>query len=292
MKIILFGARGSLGEQFLKLYPRAVRPEGDIADPATVEEMLDRERPDLVINAAGKTGRPNVDWCEEHKDVTLRSNVTGPLVLLEACGKRGIPWVHLSSGCIYEGDNGGRGFSEDDPPNFTGSFYSRTKLWSDQILREFAEDSRRHLLVLRLRMPFDGSLHPRNLITKLRGYARVLDVSNSLTYLPDFLTATKTLIERGATGVWNIVNAGTISPFDIVVRYRELVDPGHRFERLTLEDLPAVVRAGRSNCVLSTRKLEAAGIRLRPVKKAVDEALRAIATELKAEPVADGVFPR
>lgn len=286
MRIILFGARGSLGEQLLKLYPQAETPKSDIADPAVVEEIFDRERPDLVINAAGKTGRPNVDWCEEHKDETLRSNVTGPLVLLETCGKRGIPWVHLSSGCIYEGDNGGRGFSEEDPPNFTGSFYSRTKLWSDQILKDFAEDPERHLLVLRLRMPFDGSLHPRNLIMKLRGYARVLDVPNSLTYLPDFLTAAKTLIERGATGVWNIANAGTISPFDIMVRYRELVYPGHSFERLAPKDLPAVVRAGRSNCVLRTQKLETAGIRLRSVQEAVDEALRAIARELKAAPVA------
>jgi dTDP-4-dehydrorhamnose reductase len=42
--------------------------------------VLDEVKPDVVINAAGKTGKPNVDWCEDHKEETLRSNDTGPLV--------------------------------------------------------------------------------------------------------------------------------------------------------------------------------------------------------------------
>src|SRR3989338_641709 len=215
MKILVFGAKGYLGHLFLKQYPDAVPSSVDIADSTAVSAELDRVKPDVVINAAGRTGRPNIDWCETHKEETLRSNLTGPLVLLEECGKRNIYWVHLSSGCIYEGDNGGRGFSEEDPPNFTGSFYSRVKGWCDQILREFP------LLILRLRMPFDGSANERNLIVKLRKYPRVLDVQNSLTYLPDFLEAAKTLIGSRRTGIYNIVNSGTVSPYEIMELYKK-----------------------------------------------------------------------
>ena len=267
MNVVIFGSKGYLGEQFLTVYPHALTPSIDIADAQKVAEFLDLHHPDFVINCAGKTGRPNVDWCEDHKSETVHSNVTGPLVLLDACTKRGIYFVHLSSGCIYEGDNGGRGFTEEDAPNFYGSFYSRSKIWSDQILQEFP------VLILRIRMPFDGSVSERSLITKLRKYSRVLDEENSLTYLPDFLMAAKTLIERKKTGVFNVVNPQPISPYRIMELYREIVDPSHTFEKLTVDHLGEVVRAGRSNCFLSGEKLQSEGITMRSTEEVVTEAM-------------------
>jgi len=136
MKFLVFGAQGYFGQQFLERFPGSVGSTVDIANMADVARELDTHQPDVVINAAGKTGRPNIDWCEDHKLETIHSNVTGPLVLLKECGNRGIYWVHLGSGCIYSGDNGGRGFTEEDPPNFAGSFYSRTKAWIDRMLSE------------------------------------------------------------------------------------------------------------------------------------------------------------
>ena len=126
-------------------------------------------------------------------------------------------------------------------------------------------------------MPFDSSESPRNLIMKLRKYAKILDVENSLTHMPEFLSAAKILIERRHTGIWNIVNPGVISPFAIMQMYRKIVDPAHQCERITLKDLPSVVKAGRSNCILSTTKLEREGITLMPVEQAVEQALKQIA---------------
>jgi 3,5-epimerase/4-reductase len=272
MKIVIFGGRGYLGEHFLRLYPQAVAPSADIGDRAAIVEILEREKPDVVINAAGKTGRPNVDWCEDHKEETLHANVTGPIVLLEECSKRGIYWVHLSSGCIYTGDNGGEGFSEEDEPNFTGSFYSRTKTWAETILREFP------VLILRLRMPFDDSTNDRSLIMKVRKFSKVNDVQNSVTYLPDFLKAAEKLIGQKKTGIYNVVNPGPVSPYQIVELYKEVLDPTHTAERVPLEGLAALSKAGRSNCVLSTKKLEEEGIIMRPVEEAIRTAMQAIKT--------------
>ncbi|MFH1670806.1 MAG: sugar nucleotide-binding protein [Patescibacteria group bacterium] len=270
MKVLIFGSRGYLGTYFKKAYPEAATPSIDIAHTSGVAQVLDECKPDVVINAAGKTGRPNVDWCEDHKLETISSNVTGPLVLLNECAKRNIYWVHLGSGCIYSGDNGGKGFSEEDLPNFSGSFYARSKAWIDQVLKEFP------VLVLRLRMPFDGTSEPRNLITKIKNYERVLDVQNSITYIPDFLEVAKALIEKKATGLYNTVNPGTISPYEIMEMYKEIVDQTHEFDRLTLEELPDVTKAGRSNCALDSGKLQGEGITMKPVKEAVEEALGAI----------------
>jgi len=236
-----------------------------------VRAFLDAYRPEAVINCAGKTGRPNVDWCEDHRAETLRANVTGVLVLLEECLARGARLVHLGSGCIYTGDNGGRGWAEHDPANFDGSFYSRTKAWSDQVLRAFPA------LNLRLRMPFDGTHGERSLISKLRRYPRVLTERNSLTCIPDLISAATRLIDGGATGTFNVVNPGAMSPYDVMVRYRAVVDPTHQFEPLSVGQLGEVASAGRSNCILNTDKLRAAGIALPHVEEAVDRCLHQLA---------------
>ena len=272
-RVLILGSHGFMGRHFRALYPEAVVPRLDIADRAAVRAALMEHRPLVVINCAGKTGRPNVDWCESHPLETLRANVTGALVVLEEVQRRGAYLVHLSSGCLYEGDNGGKGYSENDPPNFAGSFYARTKAWADQAMREFP------VLVLRLRMPFDGSRNERNLIMKLVRYPRVLTEPNSLTCIPDFLRVAERLVAARATGVWNVVNEGTTSPFQVMARYRERVDPGHTFAALPLSRLGEVAKAGRSNCVLDTSKLKAAGLAMPPVEEAIDRALEQLRGE-------------
>jgi 3,5-epimerase/4-reductase len=276
VKVLVFGSRGYLGQLFLEALPGSVGSAADIADPSAVAAALEKERPDIALNCAGKTGRPNVDWCEDHKEETLRANVTGPLVLLDECRKRGVKLVHLSSGCIYEGDNGGRGFTESDPPNYFGSFYSKTKAWSDLMLQDFP------VLLLRMRMPFDGTLGDRNLLTKLRKYTRVLDEENSITYLPDFVRASKQLIESGATGVYNLVNDGPTSPYKLMMLYKEIVDPSHAFEKLSLADLSQVAKAGRSNCILSGEKAKSAGVTMLSTEEAARQAMESIKQELQA----------
>jgi dTDP-4-dehydrorhamnose reductase len=145
------------------------------------------------------------------------------------------------------------------------------------------------VLSLRLRMPFDGSLSERNLIMKLRRYPRVLTTANSLTNLDDFMAVAQQLIARRATGTYNIVNEGAISPCEVMRRYRELVDPGHVFEPLELDQLSEVVRAGRSNCLLSTAKLRDEGLQMPPVREAVDRALRELASRFGGSQSALGI---
>lgn len=136
------------------------------------------------------------------------------------------------------------------------------------------------MLILRLRMPFDNRGHPRNLLCRLATYQKVLDIQNAITYLPDVVAAACQLINRRATGIYHIVNPGTTSPYDIMVRYQTIVNPKHNFERLDADGLAELVTTGRSNCVLSSHKLESAGLKLQRVGTAVDTALRSLRTEL------------
>jgi 3,5-epimerase/4-reductase len=98
---------------------------------------LERVKPTHVLNAAGSTGRPNVDWCEDHKEETVRNNVIGTLNLTDCCFQKGIHITVFATGCIYtyndEHPIGGPGFLETDKANFAGSFYSETKAHVEEV---------------------------------------------------------------------------------------------------------------------------------------------------------------
>jgi 3,5-epimerase/4-reductase len=63
-----------------------------------VEAEIDALKPTFVLNCAGLTGRPNVDWCEDHKDEVIRVNVIGTLALLDICETRGIHCTNFATG--------------------------------------------------------------------------------------------------------------------------------------------------------------------------------------------------
>ena len=274
MKVGLIGSRGFIGHALQAKGDGQLMPLNvDIRDRAQIAAAIERFKPEVIINAAGKTGRPNVDWCESHRLETVEANVTGPLLLAEECLKRSILLVQIGTGCIYTGDNGGRGFLEDDSPNFDASYYSRSKLHLEALLRDFP------VLILRPRMPFDGTPHERNLIVKLSSYTAIVDSRNSMTCIDDLARATWVLIEKMKTGVFNVVNPGAISPVEIMELYQAIVDPAHTFEILSPSQLNARTLARRSNCVLSVEKLESVGIALPPVRQAVISCLEVMASE-------------
>jgi 3,5-epimerase/4-reductase len=276
MKILIFG-KGYIAHKFLEFYGPETAEISDvrIEDYSAVKAEVERAKPDVVLNCAGKTGRPNVDWCEDHKMETLSSNLVAPLILARVCEELSVYMAHVGSGCVYTGDKNGIGFCEDDEANFDGSFYSKTKAWSEAALREFP------VLQLRLRMPFDGVPGERNFITKIVKYDKVISVPNSISVLPDFLEASAALIEKRAIGVYNMTNPGWIDHEEILDMYKEIVDPSFEYELMDLSDLERITKAGRSNCGLSSKKLEDEGIKMRPVKEAIRAELENYRENLK-----------
>nr|CAD1835024.1 unnamed protein product [Ananas comosus var. bracteatus] len=112
-----------------------------------VEDDLNHSYPEvfsstlLLPDPSGVTGRPNVDWCESHKPETIRTNVVGTLTLADVCREQGLLMMNYATGCIFEYDDAhpqgpGIGFKEEDKPNFTGSFYSKTKAMVNTLLHE------------------------------------------------------------------------------------------------------------------------------------------------------------
>lgn len=278
-KILIFGGLGGeigwLAGKFYRSFPKSEVSYTDITELMLVKAEIRRREPDVVINAAGITGRPNIDWCEEHKLETVAGNITGPLNILQACQEKGVYWVHLSSGCIFQGDGpDGKGFTEQDDDKATPpSFYSWTKYWADQVLKNFP------VLIVRLRLPIDNESNPRNLIDKLKNYNKVIDSQNSITVIPDFLYAVERLIRKRAVGIYNVVNPGTISPAEIMEIYKRVINLKHRFEVISEQELKT--KAVRSNCVLNTDKLRKERIYLKRTGQRVVELMEEYKKNLK-----------
>jgi len=271
MKGVVFGT-GFLGKRLAEHlgYDATPRSKVDLLDARALEDFLESQSPDVVINAAGRTGRPNIDWCETNRLETFKSNVIAAMNLAAACSERGIYFVHLGSGCIYQGDNGGKGFSETDEPNFFGpQYYANTKIVAEKGLAQLPGE----ILQLRIRMPIDDRPHERNLIDKLAKYPQVIDVQNSMTTVPHMLDAIKELIAKEGTGIFNLVNPGTISAYEIMELYREIVDPSHEFQLMSLDALNRVTLGKRSNCYLNTDALKGERIELPEIHAAVRECL-------------------
>ena len=145
--IYLLGGSGYVGQAYQDLltvkgipFKNLRRADLDYTDVATLTAALRADRPAFLINAAGYTGKPYVDACELDKTNCLFGNAILPGRVAEACAAAGVPWGHVSSGCIFTGKRAdGTGFTEADAPNFTFrqnncSFYSGTKALGEEIL--------------------------------------------------------------------------------------------------------------------------------------------------------------
>lgn len=281
--IFILGGSGYVGCAFRKRleetgteFRSVSRGDLDYYDPSELASALKAGKATFLINAAGYTGKPNVDACETHKTECLFGNAVLPGRIMDACGMAGVPWGHVSSGCIYTGTRpDGSGFTEEDEPNFTFrqdncSFYSGCKALGEEVLARS-----RDVFVWRLRIPFEERDSPRNYLSKLMTYENLLDATNSITHLREFVDACLACWTRRVPfGIYNITNPGHISTREVVEMIKDsgVRNKEYRYFMDESEFMRTAI-APRSNCVLSSAKLESVGIRMSPVRDAVRRAL-------------------
>ena len=282
--IYLLGGSGYVGQAYQALltqrgipFRNVRRAELDYTHPAILSEALRRDRPEFLINAAGYTGKPNVDACELHKAECLFGNAVLPGLVAQACAEAGIPWGHVSSGCIYNGARAdGGGFTEEDAPNFCFrappcSFYSGTKALGEEVLA-----GQPQVYIWRLRIPFDHNESPRNYLTKLMRYPRLLEATNSISELHEFVAATFACWEKRVPfGTYNVTNPGQVTTHEVVehIRRSGVCVKDYVFFKDETDFMQKAAKTPRSNCVLNESKLARVGIRMTEVHEAVDRAL-------------------
>jgi dTDP-4-dehydrorhamnose reductase len=309
--ILLLGATGYIGQAFAselqkrnQTFLALSRKELDYSRFDLLLKHLQQTKPEFLVNAAGYTGKPNVDACEAAQADTLQGNTLLPQTIAQACAAAGVPWGHVSSGCIYSGAKitvGGKmrvekdltrpdlktlvaknpgaihGFAETDEPNFSFrrppcSFYSGTKALAEESIKGIGQS-----YIWRLRIPFDEFDNARNYLTKVQRYPKVYDNINSISHRADFVRACLDLWKiRAPFGIYNVTNPGFFSTREVVTAIERILKPSRRFEFWESDEefYRVAAKTPRSNCVMDTAKLLATGVKIRPAQEALEDSLQ------------------
>lgn len=247
--------------------------ELDYTDPVVFKDFLETNDKDIkwVINCSGYTGVPNVDACEDNKELCYTYNVLYPMQVVKLCNQFKVPVIHVGSGCIYSGYD--KAYTEEDTPNFgiysnESSYYSKCKHVFETFAKEF------NCYVLRIRIPFTDVLTRKNYFSKLLNYDTLINELNSVTSLNDFDEFIVRFISaKPEYGIYNVVNPEPVKAEEVVqiLKDNKIVNSNWRF--IDLKDLNT--KANRSNCVLSTKKIDSLGLSLPETRTSL---LRDIAT--------------
>jgi 3,5-epimerase/4-reductase len=145
--------------------------------------------------------------------------------------------------------------------------FSRSKIYAEKAL--LALEKKANILIIRIRVPLDDRPYPKNILNKLVAYRKLIDIPNSVTYIPDFLKALEHLIKIDARGIFNVVNKGALRYPELMGVYKKYV-PDFNYEIIDLSKLKIV----RTNLVLSPERLEKSGFKVRPIAEVLDECVK------------------
>lgn len=265
-EILIFG-KGFIGARIQEAFNCSIS-QRKIHSFEEAEEEVKKYSPKIIINCIGHTGKNNIDGCELDKEKTLFANTFIPIILAETALRNNIRFIHISSGCIYHYDySKDAPINEDRIPDFFGLFYSRTKIYTERALEVLSK--KYPILITRIRVPLDNRPNQRNILTKLINYKKVIDIPNSVTYIPDFINALLHLIKINADGIYNIAAEGSLRYPELMEIYKKYV-PDFKYEIIDYESLNIV----RTNLILSTEKLKKTGFKVRDISEVLEECVK------------------
>lgn len=267
--ILLLGSSGYIGSAFYKeiaernlLCSLWTTKDWERVTFDALCSVVNAHKPTLVISCAAFVPIQGVSLCDQHPEETIQANVVLPNMLAKVCDGMGVTFAQISTGCLW---SDGQDHSEDDIPQrgFSGhcGTYIGTKIMGERMVRHNCSSH----YIWRVRLPFDEIDHPRNYLSKLARFDEVYDHDNTLCHRGDFVKACLDLWQmRADWGTYHVANPGSVKATDIVSC---LYAKGIR------TTIPKIVEGPQGGSRLSVKKMEKAGVRLRPIEEAVAEAI-------------------
>ncbi len=235
-KILVTGSNGLLGQKLVHLIAtsdydliatargenRMIFQEGytyaqmDITEESNVNEVLEKYRPDYIINTAAMT---NVDQCEEDKQGCDLLNVTAVQYLVNACNKYNIHLIHLSTDFIFDGEAGP--YTEEAQANPV-SYYGESKLKAEEIVQTCTAPwaIARTVLVYGICEGMSRSniiLWVKNSIENKKPINVVNDQWRSPTLAEDLAQGCFLIAKNNATGIYNISGEDFLNPYQMAI---------------------------------------------------------------------------
>ena len=216
MKVMVTGSGGQLARELLDRAPKGFEVKAysstalDIRDGVAVGDMVSRERPSIIINAAAFTA---VDRAESEAAHAWSVNRDGAAHLAEAAQTLGARMIQVSTDFVFDGE-GGRAYCPDDEARPL-NVYGASKLAGESAVAAAAPGA------LIVRTAWLYSPHRSNFLkTMLRlmadqGEVRVVaDQIGAPTSAANLADALWGLIRVGAQGIYHVTDGGVASWYD------------------------------------------------------------------------------
>ncbi len=271
--ILVIGSGGMLGGELLaRLGARGIgvgHAECDLTDPAQVERTLAELAPRCVINCAAYTA---VDQAESEPEAARALNAEAVGQLARAAARRDIHLITISTDYVFGGE-GEEPWEEDAPEAAFAprSVYGRSKLEGERLAR--AAGGR--LTIVRTQWLYGAG--GKNFVDTMAGLAaerellRVVDDQiGAPTWTRDLAGGLELLAERGATGIYHVVNSEYCSWFEVARHVVERLGLPARVEPCASEDFPRPAPRPKNSRLAQGRYAALAGAPLRPWREALD----------------------
>jgi len=260
MKVVVTGARGLLGgavaEHFASAGDEVVgldRDQLDIGNRDAVRRIIERERPELVINAAAWT---DVDGCEDDTQRNIAVNALGPGNLALESRRVGAGLITVSTDYVFDGTKDGF-YTQRDDPNPQGE-YGKAKLHGERL----AMVSNARTTVVRVGWLFGKG--GRNFLSQMpeliAAGAKLKVINDSFgtpTYAPHMARRLRELALLDLPGIYHMANAGEGTSY---AGFLHELAPDLEFEQVSADSLKRPAprpRNSRLSCLLqSAIKLE------------------------------------
>ncbi len=221
-KILLLGDTGKMGSAIRLAFAAdheivgLNREHFDAANLDQVAGIVERERPDLVINTVAFLG---IDACERDPAMALQLNAMLPKRLAALSREHRFILIHFSSDAVF-GDVVDHRCLESDPVD-PFNVYALTKYGGDCFVRAAAE----RYYVFRLPVLFGQSTRGDQFVEKMLARARAgarrlevsMDVVSTPSYSCDVAMEVRRIVEEGlAPGLYHIANEGRGSLYEMI----------------------------------------------------------------------------
>jgi|MDSV01.1.fsa_nt_gb dTDP-4-dehydrorhamnose reductase len=238
----------------------------EITDIDSVVSVI-RSTTGPVINCVAKT---NLSWCESNKQKAYDVNTVGAINVLIACSEYNRKLVHISTGCIFDGNDA---LSTEGSIPQPAVWYTKTKQWADSFITSYGYEN---YLILRPRHMISSIKHPTNMITKFASMDTLHchKETNSITCIEDFSLMINHLLKIGAKGVYNCSNTGPVSPYDIASMVKKHIKPDLNIVEIPYSEMSNRISEKRVNVILSLEKLKLTGFTPRSATEALEWCLQ------------------